>query len=93
MDNDPDYYTIISRAAIEEAAALLAEEPLGVLAREMLSSTDEEEIFRRGARGYISKTDQKKRRYAITALAATFGADRSALKKLLRFWGIVNETD
>jgi hypothetical protein len=92
---DPDYYAIISRQAIEEAAASLSEDdPLGILAREMLAAIDEREVFKRAVRGYISKTDQKKRRFAITALAATFGVkDRGELKRLLRFWGLVNEFD
>ena len=90
-DDDPDYYAIISRAAVES----VAEQPnaLGALARAMLATSDEQPIFRNGARAYISKTDQKRRRFALAALAATFGADRTELKRLLRFWGIVNERD
>ena len=91
-DDEPDYYAIISRKAVEEAA--LRPDALGALAMRMLSEEDERQAFRKGAKIYISNTGQQKRRYALTALAATFGVkDRAALKRLLRFWGIVNETD
>jgi uncharacterized protein (DUF924 family) len=92
QDSEPDYFAIISRDAVEEAAR--REDALGALALRMLSDRDERQVFRDGARAYISNTDQKKRRYALAALAATFGVkDRTALKRLLRFWGIVNESD
>jgi hypothetical protein len=92
---DPDYYAIISREAIEHAAATRPDDdPLGMLAREMLAAVDEREVFKRAVRGYLSNTDRTRRRFAITALAATFGVtDRGALKQLLRFWGMVNEFD
>ena len=91
-DDEPDYYAIVSREAVEEAA--LRTDALGALAQRMLSEKDERQVFREGARVYISKTDQRKRRFALAALAATFGVkDRTALKRLLRFWGIVNESD
>ncbi len=91
-DDEPDYYAIISREAVEEAARRT--DALGALALRMLSDKDERQVFREGARAYISRTDQKRRRFAIAALAATFGVkDRTALKRLLRFWGIVNEGD
>jgi hypothetical protein len=91
-DDEPDYYAIITREAVEEAA--LRTDPLGAWAQEMLSAKDERQVFRDGARAYFSNADQKRRRYALAALAATFGVrDRAALKRLLRFWGIVNETD
>jgi hypothetical protein len=59
----------------------------------MLSATDELQGFREGARAYFSNIDQKKRRFGLTAFAKTFGADRTAMKRLLRFWGIVNDRD
>lgn len=90
--SEPDYYAIVSREAVEEAARRA--DALGILAQRMLSEKDERPVFREGARVFISKTDQKKRRFALAALAAAFGVkDRAALKRLLRFWGIVNETD
>jgi hypothetical protein len=89
--SDPDYYAIISR----EAVVTLANRPdaLGELASRMLASTDEQEVFRNASRAYISKADQSRRRLAIAALAQAFSADRAELKRLLRFWGIVNERD
>ncbi len=91
-DDEPDYYAIISREAIEDAAR--REDALGALALRMLSNKDERQVFREGARVYLSNTAQKQRRFAITALAKTFGVkDRGALKRLLRFWGLVNERD
>ena len=91
---DPIYEEIISREAVEAAAALPDDDPLGVLAREMLSAVDEEVVFRRAAKGYMANIDQAKRRFAIAALAQTFGVtNRAEFKRLLRFWGIVNEFD
>ena len=89
--DDPNYFSIIPREAIERASK--RDDALGALATRMLSSVDEENIFRNGVRAYISKTDQSRRRHAIAALASTFAADRAELKRLLRFWGIVNEYD
>ena len=66
-DDEPDYYAIISREAVEVAA--LRPDPLGALAMHMLSGKDERQAFREGAKIYISNTDQQKRRYALTALA------------------------
>jgi hypothetical protein len=88
---DPDYDAIVSRAAVEQAAR--RDDLLGLLAREMLASTDEMEVFRRGARGYISKGDQGHRRFHLAALAKVFGVKVPAMKRLLRFWGILNEMD
>ena len=91
-DDEPDYYAIVSREAVEDAAR--RPDALGALALRMLSEKDERQVFREGARVYISKTDQRKRRFAVAALASTFGVkDRAALKRLLRFWGIVNQSD
>jgi hypothetical protein len=89
---EPDYWAIISREAVEGAA--LRTDALGALASKMLGAVDERQVFRDGARAYISKTDRDRRRFAIAALAASFGVkDRLAFKRLLRFWGIVNERD
>ncbi len=91
-DHEPDYYAIVSREAVEEVARRT--DTLGAFALRMLSEKDERQVFRDGARAYISKTEQKKRRFAVAALAATFGVkDRAAFKRLLRFWGIINESD
>lgn len=91
-DEEPRYDEIVSREAVERLAS--RPDALGQLAMKMLGSTDEEEVFRSGVRAYISKTDQKKRRFAIAALAAAFEIDdRTALKRLLRYWGVVNERD
>jgi hypothetical protein len=92
--SDPDYYAIISRGTVEEMAAKRSDDdPLGILAREMVASTDEEAVFKRAVRAYISKTDQQRRRHAIAVLAGAFRVDRSELKRLLRYWGLVNESD
>ena len=52
-DDEPDYYAIISRKAVEEAARRT--DALGALAQRMLSDKDERQVFRDGARIYISK--------------------------------------
>ena len=91
-DDDPDYYAIVSRESVEAVAR--GTDALAALANRMLSESDERQVFREAARIYLSNTHQKQRRYAISALASAFGVkDRAALKRLLRFWGIVNETD
>jgi len=87
----PDYYQIISRVAVEECAS--GTDRLAKWAQEMLENRDEEAIFLTGARVYFRNSDQRRRRRALAALAALFNADRSELKRYLKFKGILNQTD
>jgi hypothetical protein len=88
---DPDFFSIVSRDAVEDVAR--RDDALGALASKMLASTDEAAIFRDGARAYVSKVDRTRRRFALAVLAKSFGADVAGMKRLLRFWGILNERD
>jgi hypothetical protein len=89
--SDPDYYSIISRATVERLSK--GDDAIARWALEMISSSDEEDVFLRGARSYFERADQTKRRKALWFLASTFEADRAELKRYLRFKGKVNLTD
>ncbi|HKY21011.1 MAG TPA: hypothetical protein VJM31_07315 [Vicinamibacterales bacterium] len=90
---DPDYNNLIARATVEELAKLPEDDKLGIWAREMLRATDEEAVFLRGARVFVNNYGRNKRRAALALLAMTFDADPAALKRYLRFKGLVNEKD
>jgi hypothetical protein len=87
----PRYDEIIERATVEELSKRT--DGVGQWAMEMIGSTDEEAVFINGARSFLTNYGQKSRRRAITYLAQTFGADRSELKRYLRFKGLVNLLD
>lgn len=89
--SDPEYYSIISRESVEIAAG--RDDALGALAHRMLTGLDEQAAFRAGVKIYLANTDRGNRRFAIAVLAKVFGANRTELKQLLRFWGLVNERD
>lgn len=88
---DPDYYALIRREIVVD----LSQRPdkLGVWALEMLSARDEEEVFLRGARVFLTAYGIERRTASITFLAGTFGVDRSELKRYLRFKGLVGPKD
>lgn len=56
-DNEPDYYAIISREAVEEAARRT--DALGALALRMLSDKDERQVFREGARLHLENRSKE----------------------------------
>jgi len=88
---DPDYYSIVRRETVEALAK--GSDEIAALAQEMIASTDEEAVFIKRVKVYFQSADRDKRRYAITALASTFGAPRDKFKKYLLFKGLVNRMD
>lgn len=89
---DPSFDTLFRREIVEELAE--RDDPLGVLAREMISSADgEEAVFLRSARAYFNNHDRGSRRKAIAFLANSFGVNRAEFKRYVLFKGLVNEYD
>lgn len=89
--DDPDYFEIVRREAVEKVAE--GDDTVARWALEIISSVDEEAVFLRGARTFFERAPRDKRRIAITFLAATFGVKREELKRYLRFKGLVNLMD
>lgn len=91
VPTDPDFDSLFRRDVVEKLAK--RDDRLGVLALEMISSTDEEAVFLKGAKTFFNGCDLKKRRMAIAFLANAFEIDRVAFKRYVRFKGLVNLMD
>ncbi len=88
---DPDFHEIILRTTVEALAE--GADGLAVVALEMISSADgEEAVFLRRVKPFF-RVHQARRRFALTALATAFKADRSELKRYLLFKGVLNAGD